>query len=138
MTTRSTTLTGAGRETLLRSALLGNALFSEITGLALLLLSAPIARFLGIAPSWPLLPIGAALLLFGAQAFILSRSRPLARGPVLAVIALDAAWVIASALLLIGGWLPLSGGGTWTVLVVADVVAAFGVLQYLGLRRARS
>jgi hypothetical protein len=138
MTTRTALpLTAASpREALVRRTLLGNALFSEITGLAFLLFSLPIARFLGIAPSWSLLLLGAGLLLFGVQVFTVSRSRPLDRRGVITIIALDAGWVAASALLLIAGWLPLTVGGTWAVLLIADAVATFGVLQYLGLRRA--
>ena len=124
------------REALVRRTLLGNALFSEITGLALLLFSVPIARFLGVAPSWPLLVLGSGLLLFGVQVYTAWRSRPLDRRGVMTTVALDAGWVVASAVLLIGGWLPLSLGGAWAVLLIADVVATFGVLQYLGLRRA--
>lgn len=124
------------REALVRRTLVGNALFSELTGLALLLFSAPIAGFLGIAPSWPLLALGAGLLLFGAQVYLASRSRPLDRRGVRAIITLDVGWVAASALLLIAGWLPLTLAGAWTVLLVADAVAAFAVLQVLGLRRA--
>jgi hypothetical protein len=124
------------KEALVRRTLVGNALFSELTGLALLLLSAPIARFLGVAPSWPLLAIGAGLLLFGVQVYQSSRPRPLDRRGVWTIIGLDVGWVAASALLLIAGWLPLTQGGAWTVLLVADAVATFAVLQYLGLRRA--
>jgi hypothetical protein len=124
------------REALVRRTLVGNALFSELTGLALLLFSAPIARFLGVAPSWPLLVIGAGLLLFGTQVYLSSRPRPLDRRGVWVIVGLDAGWVVASALLLIAGWLPLTQGGAWTVLLVADAVATFAVLQVLGLRRA--
>ena len=49
----------------------------------------------------------------------------------------DLLWVAGSILLLLGGWLPMSMGGMWAVGIVADIVAIFAILQYVGWRRMR-
>jgi hypothetical protein len=51
------------------------------------------------------------------------------------IIALDAAWVIISLLLLLTSWLNLSTAGNWVVAVLAEVVLTFAILQTVGLRR---
>jgi hypothetical protein len=50
------------------------------------------------------------------------------------VIGLNLAWVAASVLVLIAGWIEPNGWDLAVVLVQAAVVAAFGELQYAGLR----
>lgn len=57
---------------------------------------------------------------------------------VLAVIGLNAAWVVASILLLVGGWVAPTALGTAFVVAQALVVGAFAELQLLGLRRTRT
>jgi len=53
----------------------------------------------------------------------------------LAFVAMDGLWVVGSAILLAGGWVPLTAAGRWAILIVAAIVALFAVLQYYGLRR---
>ncbi len=127
--------TPSGREALLRRTLVGNTIFSE--GLALMFGAGAIGGVIGITMLWPLVALGLVLVLFGAEVYAASRRPTLNRREVISIIALDAGWVVASAVLLVGGWLSLSGAGIWAVLLVADAVATFGLLQYLGLRRAQ-
>ena len=54
------------------------------------------------------------------------------------VIALDVLWVLGSVLLIFTDLVPLSIGGKWTVALIADIVALFAILQYVGLRRQQS
>jgi len=49
---------------------------------------------------------------------------------------LNTAWVAESTLLLLGGWVNLTGLGYAFVLFQALVVAGFAEAQYLGLRRS--
>ena len=121
--------TPSGREALLRRTLVGNTIFSEVTGLALMFGAGAIGGVIGITMLWPLVALGLVLVLFGAEVYAASRRPTLNRREVISIIALDAGWVVASAVLLVGGWLSLSGAGIWAVLLVADAVATFGLLQ---------
>lgn len=47
-------------------------------------------------------------------------------------------WVLASAVVLIGGLLPLTTTGFWIELVTALVVADIAIVQLVGLRRAQN
>ncbi len=119
---------------LLRAALLANAAFSTLCGILLLAAATPLSPALGI-PVLALRLTGAALLPF---AFGLAHSarRPIV-DPVEAWIAvvLDLSWVLGSAALVLGEFLPLTQAGVWAVLGVAEVVLAWAVLQAWGLRR---
>lgn len=120
----------------LRSILYGNAVFSGLSGLFLAFFSASAADFLGPERAAGFLLItGIGLVAFAAGIlFFTSRSR-LSPNFVLAVIIADVTWVIASLLLLIGGWIPFSMAGQWTVGLIALVVDVFATLQFLGWRR---
>lgn len=50
----------------------------------------------------------------------------------------DVAWVSVSAALLGAGQAPLTNAGMWLVILIADMVAIFALLEYLGLRRLRA
>ena len=134
---QTTVAAPSGREALLHRTLVGNTIFSEVTGLALMFGAGAVGGVIGITVLRPLVALGLVLVLFGAEVYATSRRPTLNRREVISIIALDAGWVVASAVLLVGGWLSLSGAGTWAVLLVADAVATFGLLQYLGLRRAQ-
>jgi hypothetical protein len=48
---------------------------------------------------------------------------------------MDAVWVIGSYVLIVV--VPFSVGGKWVVALVAELVLAFAVVQWLGIRRIR-
>ena len=48
---------------------------------------------------------------------------------------LDVLWVLGSVALIFSNQIPLTVAGKWAVALVADVVALFAVLQYVGVRR---
>jgi hypothetical protein len=50
---------------------------------------------------------------------------------------MDALWVVGTGLLIWAVALPFTPAGKWVLLGIADVVAAFGILQAIGLRRLR-
>jgi hypothetical protein len=122
------------RSNLLRRTLQANSVFSLLTGALLLVDAGPIATFTGL-PAWALIDIGAVCLVYAALLFLATRRTPIARGHALAFVIADAAWVVASAAILLSGWAPLTTAGVWTILIVADIVAVFAALQYIGWRR---
>jgi hypothetical protein len=115
--------------------LIGNAAFGILCGLICLLWTQPLAVALGIEPPVIVTILGVGLLLFAAELIWIALRAPADRRLLSIIFGLDVAWVIGSAILLLSGWLPLTTAGTWTVLVVADVVAIFAVLEFIGLRR---
>ena len=122
---------------LLRLALRGNALFSTVSGLTLLLAAAALGPRLGL-PVLSLRVVGAVLLPFAWGLWNNSRRAVISRAEARLAVLLDLSWVAGSAALVFGGLWPLTPAGRWTVLGVADVVLVFAFLQTVGLRRART
>ena len=80
---------------------------------------------------------GAGLLLLpflGLLALAAGRQRP-ARPLVWSIVLLNGLWVLASLLLLAGGWLAPTAAGYAFVVLQALLVGLFAELQALGLRR---
>ena len=135
MTTQTTSLQPA--TSLLRRALIGNSIFSTVTGGLLLLLAGTIAEVMGLESAAPLTVLGLVILPFAAGLYYMA-TRPhihltLARF----IVVMDFAWVVVSALVLVTNAVPLTSGGRWIILILADLVLVFAVAQVLGLRRLR-
>jgi hypothetical protein len=123
------------RPNLLRNTLLANALFSTANAFVLVFFAQPLATFLGFdAPIIPIV-LGVGLLPFAAMLFWMVRQSQFDRAQVQTIITLDLLWVAGSVILLTTGWAPLTTGGKWAVALVADEVALFAILQYVGLRQ---
>jgi hypothetical protein len=135
--TMETTITRPEPARLLRRVLQVNAFFSGISGAGMLLAAGPIARLLGVEVSWPIVLLGADLLLFAAWVGYESAQTVLRVRRARVVLALDIAWVVASAMIIALDPFDLSTAGKWAVAAVADVVAVFALVEYLGLRRLR-
>ncbi len=120
---------------LLRAALAVDSVASGIMGLGLTLASVSLSPLLGL-PQPLLLAVGLACLGWGAVTGWLARRENARRGAILAVIAINAIWVVESLLLAFGGWVSLTGLGLAFVLLQALAVAVFAEAQWIGLRRA--
>lgn len=125
------------RTSLLRGALIGNAIFSGASGLVLIVAANPVSRFLGLESGWIPAIIGVGLLGWVYQLVQTVRQEPVEPKQVWTVIAGDIAWVVGSWAILLAGWPDLTTDGKWTAAIVAEIVALFAVLQYVGLRRLR-
>lgn len=126
------------RAQFLRRVLQGNALFSTVCGLLFVLFSQPVANFLSFTNATAgtyVLELGIGLLLWALFAYWVSTRQTLSRVGVFSVIEGDLLWVVGSIILLISGWLSFSTAGYWAVAIVADMVAIFAILQYVGWRR---
>jgi hypothetical protein len=121
------------RASLLRWALTVDAAVTGLNGLAYLALAGPLADLLGV-PAADLRGIGAFLVVFAVGVAATARRSSPPAGAVLAIVAANVAWVIASVAAAIADlWSPTVGGTVWTVLQAA-VVALFAALQAEGLR----
>lgn len=126
-----------GSAALLRRTLAANAIFSGLSGAAMIVLSGPFDRFMGLGLSWLFIVIGVGLLGFAGLIGLNLRRSQLNRAEAWLTVASDVAWVAASAVIVFGYPDLLSTGGKWLVGVVAVAVADFALFQYLGLRRAK-
>ncbi len=117
---------------LLRRALLGNALFSAVSGVTLLLLAAPLSNVLEL-PVWLLTVVGVGLLPFAAVVALIARDPDLPSTR--AVIGADIAWVVVAAAVLVTVGSSMAPSAAITLGIVTVAVADFAVLQWVGLRR---
>src|SRR6267154_2614204 len=124
-----------GRQQLLRMALTGNALFSTISGLTLILAGHRVVRLLGLPEAVNLLTMGISLLVFAVTLVVFARKKPIKLLDAWIAVLLDLAWVIGSYPLLFV--VPFSTTGKWIVGIVAEVVLLFALMQWLGIRRIR-
>ena len=118
----------------LRRVLLADGVISGTTGLALALAAGPLERVLGL-PGSLLRYAGWSLLPFAAFVVWAARREHLSRSIVQVVIGLNAAWVAASAGLLLSGQVAPTGVGYMFVIGQAVAVAILAETQYVGLRR---
>ncbi len=124
--------------TLLRRALQGNAAFSAVSGVSFIVAARPLAAFLGSVPPWLMVVTGVSLLFFAAGLVHNSARERVSLMEAKLAVAMDMAWVLGSGLaILFANALGLTRPGTWAIVVVADVVLVFAILQGLGLRRQR-
>lgn len=120
--------------TFLRRVLLVDAISSALMGAALLTLTDLFASLCNL-PSQLLMESGLALLPFAAfVGYLASRLAP-PRSGTWCVVALNAAWVLGSAALLLSGAIAPNAFGYAFIVIQAVVVGAFAELQYMGLRR---
>lgn len=119
----------------LRRLLLADAAISGATGVLLLAAADVLSRWLAL-PELLLRYSGFSLLPFAALVFYLAKRDILPRGGILAVIAMNAGWVVGSVALLFLAAPSAIGYGF--VIVQALAVAVLAELQYMGLRRVWS
>jgi hypothetical protein len=121
--------------TLLRYALLGDAVASGATGLLLALGAGALTGLLGL-PEALMREAGLVLLPYAAVVAYLGTRATLSPRAVSAIIIMNGIWVAASLILLVGGWVAPTALGYAFVLAQALVVLLFAEAQYFGLRRS--
>lgn len=130
------TVTGspASRLDLLRQVLVTDGVVTGATAILLAAAAGPLGDLLGL-PVTLLRVAGVALIPYAAFVLWLGLRATTSRTLVGLVIAANLLWVVASVILLLGGWVDPTTLGIAFTLVQAAVVAAFADLQYMGLRR---
>jgi hypothetical protein len=121
------------RQNLLRRALRGNALFSILSGVVILVTNRTLAEFLGLPGDADLTAVGIGLLAYAGWLLWNARRKTIRVVEAWIAVILDILWVIGSYALVFAA--TLSSGGKWIVGMVAEMVLLFGVVQWLGLRR---
>jgi hypothetical protein len=118
-----------------RRILVADALASGATGLLMAFGAGTLQDLLGL-PGELLRGAGWSLLPFAALLALLSRHGTLPRAAVVAVIAVNAAWVAGSFLLLVAGGLAPSALGYAFVVGQALTVALLAEMEYVGLGKS--
>jgi hypothetical protein len=121
------------RACFLRKALLGNALFSTLSGLTILFAQGWVLRILGLSSSLNLMILGVGLIVFAATLVINARRSQVKKSDAWVAVLMDLAWVAGSCILVF--LVPFSPKGKWVVGIVAELVLLFAVLQFVGIRR---
>lgn len=121
------------RERFLRKALMGNALFSTLSGLTILFAQGWVLRILGLASNVNLLILGVGLIVFAVTLVVNARRQQVKKSDAWIAVLMDVAWVLGSYILIF--IVPFSTEGKWVVGVVAELVLLFAVLQFVGIRR---
>ncbi|RKH04077.1 hypothetical protein D7X74_35680 [Corallococcus sp. CA047B] len=119
---------------LLRRALLLDAVASGAMGLLMAAAAAPLGPLLGLEPGL-LRMAGLGLIPFALLLGYLASRDTLPAWPVWFVVAVNALWVVDSVLLMTHGPTTPTGLGMLFVAAQAAAVALFAALEYAGLRR---
>jgi hypothetical protein len=127
---------GRDRQRWLRYALIGNASFSTITGVFIVIAPDWTAHLLGLSGTANLIGLGIGLLIFAAALLINARRPELRLAEAWAVVLMDLTWVAGSYVILLVA--PFTVEGKWVIAMVADLVLVFAVLQWMGIRRIQS
>jgi hypothetical protein len=117
----------------LKSALIGNAIFSGFSGSVMTIFAQDIAKLFGLENGVAFRGIGIALLFFALTVWY--ESRRLRPAFVYWIIIQDALWVLGSLILLIFKPFGISDSGNFLIAAVALIVVFFGWRQWVGIRR---
>jgi hypothetical protein len=123
------------RQGLLRKALTGNAVFSVVSGVAILFANRWVVKFLGLPDTVSLALLGSSLIVYAAILWFNAHRRKIRITDAWIAVIMDAVWVVGSSVLILV--VPFSVGGKWVVALTADLVLAFAIVQWLGIRKIR-
>jgi hypothetical protein len=118
---------------LLRNSLIGNALFSMLSALAILASSGWLAQFIGLRNHIVLTILATSLTAYAVILLINARRPKIKISDAWMAVILDAIWVIGSYALIFV--VPFTFGGKWLIAGVAEIVFVFAILQSFGIRR---
>jgi hypothetical protein len=125
----------AERQALLKKALRVNAVFSVVSGVVMLSANRWLVKFLGLPENVSLAILGVSLIVYAAILWFNARGPKIKITDAWVAVIMDVIWVVGSwALIFV---VPFSVGGKWVLALVAELVLAFAILQWLGIRRVR-
>lgn len=133
ITTRRAARGGRSDAQLLRFTLRADATLCGGLGLVIAMAADPLARLSGLTPTAEWIA-GAALVAYGALLYSVVRVADVRRVGV-AVLAGNLVFAAAVPVVLVAGWLPLTGFGVAATVAFTVVTVGFACLQYLGVRR---
>ena len=112
----------------LRSALVANAAFSAVGGIVAVFAGAQVADLMDVN-AWLVRAVGAALLVFAVDVWLVSRRPESQLVPLSRLISVsDASWVLGTVVVIAAGL--VSGAGIVVLGIVGAVVADFAIVQW--------
>lgn len=117
----------------MKNALIINAAFSGVSGVALILCKNQFGAVFELNSSNPFWIVGVALLFFTGT--ILYEARKLNKLRIIWIITQDMLWVLASIYILAAKPFSVSKAGTYIITIVALIVFMMAVNQWAALRR---
>ncbi len=121
------------RQGLLKKALTGNAVFSVLSGAAILAGNRGLVRFLGLPERVSLGVLGISLIVYAVLLWLNARRTNIKITDAWVAVVMDCVWVVGSYALIFV--VPFTVAGKWVVALVAELVLIFAILQWLGIRR---
>lgn len=119
----------------LKTALIGNAIFSTASGIVLMTWNGRLMEIMGVHLNWILPAIGVGLVIFGL-AIVYHATRPaISAVQVKLIIFQDVAWVLGSTMIIGFQLFELTANGYTLMTLVGIAVADFALLQWIGLKR---
>jgi hypothetical protein len=120
-------------DSLLRFALRADATLCAGLGLLVAMAADPLSRLSGLSATseW----IGGAALVFYGVALFAAAGLPDVQRVGIGVLAGNVAFAILVTVVLVAGWLPLTGLGVAATIAFTAATLAFAYAQYLGVRR---
>ncbi|MEW5989709.1 MAG: hypothetical protein AB1791_24050 [Chloroflexota bacterium] len=131
----TTSLFSSFKANLLPNALRSDGVFSLLSGLVTTLAARPLAALFGLPAPAVLTGLGVVIVGYGLLLLYAAGRPSLHRRAAWHALILNGLWVLASAVGLLAGWFPVNTAGVWAIIIVGEVVAAFGLLQFYALRR---
>jgi hypothetical protein len=123
------------RHSLLRRGLLADGLFSGTTAMIMILAATPLSELFDL-PVMLLRIVGVSLIPFSATLFYLASRVETHLPLVWGIVGSNLAWVVASGIFLVSGWVDPTSLGVAFVIGQALMVAVFAEFQFFGLRRS--
>jgi len=123
------------RQGLLKKALASNAVFSVVSGVVILSANRWLVKLLGLQEKVSLAILGVSLIVYAAILWFNARRPKIRITDAWVAVIMDVIWVVGSYALIFV--VPFIVGGKWVVALVAELVLAFAILQWLGIRRVR-
>ena len=120
---------------LLRKALLADALLSGATAMLLVTAAGPLSGILGLSAAL-LRGAGLFILPFVALAAWIRLRTRISRTPIFLLVVCNALWAVDSVLVLLLGWIEPTVLGEVFVVGQAVIVGVLAELQFIGLRRS--
>lgn len=108
-------------------------MFSFVSGALILAANRTLVEFLGLPSDASLTALGIGLLGYAGWLQWNARREKIKIVDAWIAVILDMVWVLGSYALLFA--VKFSSGGKWAVVLVAELVFLFGVIQWMGLRR---
>ena len=94
-----------------------------------------LVKFLGLPEKVSLATLGISLIVFAGLLWVNARRSRIKISDAWVAVIMDSAWVVGSYTLIFV--VPFSAGGKWIVALVAELVLAFAIVQWMGIRKIR-